>query len=179
MTDRSEQLVRRASVAVSAGLVAMVVATAGYIVWPQIASKMGIHAATAPDPAPYVTGQTVDVPAAWYADTPHTLIVFARASCAACEKAQPFLKEIVGLMSGHGAVVMAHPAGAPEADQKFASGLGITGDHVMVATPGLRVRATPTVVLVDRQGRIVDAWEGAGKIDTRLAIRAAIDGLPR
>jgi thioredoxin-related protein len=49
----------------------------------------------------------------------------------------------------------------------------------MLATPGLRVRATPTLVLVDRQGRIVDAWEGAGKIDTRLAIRAAIDALPR
>jgi len=177
MTDRSDQLVRRASVAVSAGLVAMVVATAGYIAWPQIASKMGVRAATAP--APYVAGQAVDVPAAWYAGAPHTLILFARASCAACEKAQPFLKEIVGHMSGHGAVVMAHPAGAPEADQKFANGLGITNDHVMLATPGLRVRATPTLVLVDRQGRVVDAWEGAGKIDTRLAIRAAIDALPR
>ena len=177
MTDRSDQLVRRASVAVSAGLALMVIATAGYIVWPQIAPKLGVTPATAP--APYVAGQTVDVPATWYATAPHTLIVFARASCAACEKAQPFLKEIVGQMSGHGTVVMGHPAGAPEADKKFASGLGITHDHVIETTPGLRVRATPTLVLVDRQGRIVDAWEGAGKIDTRLAIRAAVDALPR
>jgi len=177
MTDRADQLIRRASVAVSAGLALMVVATAGYIVWPQIASKAGVRAAETPPP--YVAGQAVDVPAAWYADAPQTLIVFARASCAACEKAQPFLKEIVGHMSGHGAVVMAHPAGADEADRKFASGIGIADDHVMVATPGMRVRVTPTLVLVDRQGRIVDAWEGAGKIDTRLAIRAAIDALPR
>jgi hypothetical protein len=179
MTDRSDRLVRRASVAVSAGLALMVVATAGYIAWPQIASKMGVRAAPAPAPAPYVAGQQVDVPAAWYADAPHTLILFARASCAACEKAQPFLKEIVGQMRSHGTVVMAHPDGFPADDKKFASGLGIADDHVKVTTAGLRVRATPTLVLVDRQGRIVDAWEGAGKIDTRLAIRAAIDGLPR
>ena len=179
MTDRSDQLIRRASVAVSAGLALMVVATAGYIVWPQIASKLGVRTGPAAAPAPYVAGQQVDVPAAWYADAPQTLIVFARASCAACEKAQPFLKEIVGHMSGHGTAVMAHPVGPPEDDKKFANSLGIADDHVMVTTAGLRVRATPTIVLVDRQGRIVDAWEGAGKIDTRLAIRAAIDGLPR
>ena len=177
LTDRSDRVVRRASAAVSAGLALMVVATAGYIVWPQIAAKIGVRAA--PAPAPYMAGQQVDVPAAWYADAPHTLILFARASCAACEKAQPFLKEFVGLMNGHGAAMMTHPEGPAGDDEKFANGLGISDDHVMVTPPGLRVRFTPTIVLVDRQGRIVDAWEGAGKIDTRLAIRAAIDGLPR
>jgi peroxiredoxin len=178
MTDRSDQLVRRASVALSAGLAVMVIATAAYIVWPRIAAKVGVRPASAASPAPYAAGQQVDVPAAWYAGAPHTLILFARASCAACEKAQPFLKEIVGHMRGHGTSLMAHPPAPPADDKKFADSLGLTDDAVMVTTPGLRVRATPTIVLVDRQGRIVNAWEGAGKIDTRLAIRAAIDALP-
>jgi hypothetical protein len=78
-------------------------------------------------------------------------------------------------MNGRGAAVMAHPPGAPEDDQQFGRSLGVADDHIFMTTPGLRVRATPTMVLVDQQGRVIGAWEGAGKPDRQAAILKAVD----
>jgi peroxiredoxin len=169
----TERLVRGASVAASAGLAVMLAATLIYIAWPRISGYFGAKPAAAP--AVYAAGDRVDVPAAWYAQAPHTLIVFARASCTACERAKPFLKTVVARMDGKGAAVMAHPAGAPADDQKFAQSLGVADDHIFLTTPGLRVRATPTMVLVDRQGKVIGAWEGAGKPERQAAILKAVD----
>ena len=177
MTEQSDRLIRRATIAASAGLVLMVLATMGYILWPRIAASIGVRAAGSA--APYVAGQKIDVPSDWYSGSPHTLIVFARASCAACEKAQPFLKQLVQHMNGRGVPMMAHPPGAPEEDQIFARTLGVAPDHIKMTTEGLRVRATPTIVLVDWQGRVVNAWEGAAKPEQRVAMIAAVDALAR
>ncbi len=176
MTEQSDRLIRRATLAASTGLVLMVVATAGYIMWPRLTSQMGVRAAA---PPPYTAGQKIDVPSDWYTGSPHTLIVFARASCAACEKAQPFLKQLVQHMNGRGVPMMAHPPGAPEDDAIFARTLGVAPEHIKLTTEGLRVRATPTIVLVDWQGRVVNAWEGAARAEDRVAMLAAVDALVR
>ncbi len=173
MKQSADRLLHRASVAASAGLVLMLAATLIYVGWPRVSSYFGVKPTAAPPV--YAAGDRVDVPAAWYADAPHTLIVFARASCTACERAQPFLKDVVSRMNGKGAAVMAHPDGAPEDDRKFARSLGVSDDHVFLTTPGLRVRATPTMVLVDRQGKVLGAWEGAGKPERQAAILKVVD----
>jgi peroxiredoxin len=171
VTQSTERLVNRASTAASGALILMLVATGGYILWPRVSSYFGVTVSAA-TPA-YATGQKVDVPAAWYEGSEHTLIVFARASCSACEKAQPFLKDLVTKLDGLATAVMGHPAGAPEDDQKFANSVGITTEHVFETVPGLRVKATPTLVLVDRQGRVLSAWEGVGKADHQTDILTA------
>jgi peroxiredoxin len=171
VTASADRLVRRASVALSAGLVLMLVATAGTIAWPRLAATLG---ATPDVVLPYETGTLIDVPAAWYQGGPETLIVFARATCAACEKAQPFLKDLVGRMSTRGRVVMAHPPGAPDEDRKFGQDLGISRDRIHMTLEKLRVRATPTLVLVNGDGRVVRAWEGVGDEAQQATILAAI-----
>ena len=176
MTQRSEQLVRRASIAASAGLALTLLATAGYVAWPRVAAAMGVKPAAAP-PA-YAVGEQIDVPAAWYNGADTTLIVFARASCAACEKAQPFLTQMVARMQGHGAAVMAHPPGLDADDRQFARSLGIADDHIQVVSGALKVRATPTILVVNRQGRILEAWEGA-RPDRQAAMLKAVDAATR
>ncbi len=173
MNERSDRVVRAASLAASATLIVTLSATLAYISWPRLSSYLGVKPASAP--AVYAAGDRVDVPSGWYASSSHTLIVFARASCSACERAQPFLKDVVAHMGGHGSAVMAHPPGAPEDDQQFGRSLGVADDHIFMTTPGLRVRATPTMVLVDREGRVIGAWEGAGKPDRQAAILKAVD----
>jgi peroxiredoxin len=173
MKQSADRLLHRASVAASAGLVVMLAATLVYVSWPRVSGYFGVKSTAAP--AVYAAGDRVDVPAAWYAEAPHTLIVFARASCTACERAQPFLKDVVAHMNGKGAAVMAHPDGAPDDDKKFALSLGVADDHIFLTTPGLRVRATPTMVLVDRQGKVIGAWEGAGKPERQAAILKVVD----
>ena len=179
MSPKSDRAVRRASFAASAGLVLMLAATVVYIGWPRVTSALGMKPAPPPPvPAAYAAGQQVDVPAAWYADAPHTLIVFARASCAACEKAQPFLKMLVSRMDGKGGAVMAHPPGALAQDQTYGRSLGVAQERVLTTVPGLRVKATPTIILVDRHGTIVSAWEGA-RPDRQADILKTIDAALR
>jgi thioredoxin-related protein len=150
----------------------MLAATLGYIGWPRVAAAFGSK--PTPRPPAYAAGDTVDVPAAWYSGTDTTLILFARASCTACQNAQPFLTRMVGAMTTRGDVVMAHPGETNEEDAQFAAGLGIKSDYVKAVPAGVRVRATPTVVIVNRQGRIIGAWEGVVKEENKAAILAAI-----
>jgi thiol-disulfide isomerase/thioredoxin len=169
----SVRSIDRFSVAATLGLVLMVAATAGYIGWPRVANAIGLK--PAPPPPAYAAGQPVDVPAAWYDAAPKTLIIFGRSSCVACEKAQPFLKGLVTRLNGRAAAVFAHPHGEDEADATFAKSLGVTSDRIVVAGPGLRVRATPTLVLVDKNGTVLEAWEGAGPPEKQSSILKAID----
>jgi hypothetical protein len=169
----SARTIDRFSIAATLGLVLMVAATAGYIGWPRVAGAIGFK--PAPPPPAYASGQRIDVPAAWYDSSPKTLIIFGRASCVACEKAQPFLKGLVTRLNGRAAAVFAHPAGAADQDTAFARSLGIPSDRIVVAGADLRVRATPTLVLVNKNGTVLDAWEGAGPPERQSSIVKAID----
>ena len=169
--------IHRLSMAATIGLVLMVAATAGYIGWPRVANAIGLK--PPPPPPAYSAGQQVDVPGTWYKDSSTTLIIFARASCAACEKAQPFLKNLVTRVRGKAVAVMAHPAGAAEEDVAFANSLGIAGEQIKLVPAGLRVRATPTLVLVNRNGTVLDAWEGAGPPERQSSIIKTIDAALR
>ena len=176
MTNRSDRTLNRLSIAASFGLVLMIGVTTGYIAWPRVAHALGIKpAAPPPVPPAYVAGQQIDVPAAWYNAAPRTLVLFARESCGACQKAQPFLKELVASLDGRASVLMAHPAGTDMEDAAFAKGLGIPDAMVHAGIAGLRVHATPTLVLVNQQGAILAAWEGTGKADKQAEIKTTID----
>ena len=176
MTQQGDRLVRRVSLAASLGLAVMLTTTVVYIGWPRVTSALGMKPAPArPAPAAYVAGQQIDVPAAWYAGAPQTLIVFARASCTACERAQPFLKTLVGRMQGRGGAMMAHPAGSEQDDRNFARSLGIDADRVMITPAGLRVKATPTIVIVNAHGTIVQAWEGAARTEVQAEMLKTVE----
>ena len=173
MSPRAERLLRRLSVIVSAGCVIALVGTTGVIAWPRVSHTLGIK----PKPAsmPYLPGGVTDTPGEWHASASHTLIVFARASCGACEKALPYFKQLVEFVSARAAVVVAGGADARNQDAEFARAIGQREDGFKIAPAGLRVRATPTLVLVDRQGRILAAWEGVGPPEKQNAIAKMID----
>lgn len=171
MTQASEQTLNRLSAAASLGLVLMVGVTTSYIAWPRVASAVGIKPAVPPPPPPaYIAGESIDVPSSWYSSSARTLVLFARDSCGACQKAQPFLKTLVAGLEHKAAVVMAHPAGTDVEDVAFAKSLGLADANIHVVTANLRVKATPTLVLVNQQGEILAAWEGAGKADKQAEI---------
>ncbi len=178
MTLTSDRALNRMFIAASAGLVLIVAGTSTVVAWPRIAGAMGISApAPAPQPPAYTAGEQIDVPASWYSASPRTLVVFAREACGACQKAQPFLKSLVSGLDDHATVVMAHPAASAANDALFAKAIGIADDRLHAVTAGLRVKATPTIVLVDRQGAILAAWEGAGTEAKQAEISATIERL--
>jgi hypothetical protein len=174
MSARIENLLNNASFGASLVMATVLAITLAFITWPRVANALGLETRPAPPPPAYAVGATIDTPAAWHAATPHTLVIFARASCGACEKAQPFLKALVAELQPRTTVVL---VGGPETfteDAAFGKAIGVADASMHPAPAGLRVRATPTLVLVDATGRILAAWEGVGPEDKQAVIAKAI-----
>jgi hypothetical protein len=93
-----------------------------------------------------------------------TLIVALSSKCRFCVSSLPALKslaEVADQSQGYSRVVAVFPKGDAQATAFLAdAGVQIpaTSD---IAFPDLRVRGTPTFLLLDRQARVVDAWTGA------------------
>ena len=110
MTARTEQLLNSASLGASLVLATLLAITLAFITWPRVANALGLETTPAPPPAAYAVGDVIDTPAAWHAASSHTLVLFARASCGACEKAAPFLKGLVAdLKPNTGVVLVGYP----------------------------------------------------------------------
>jgi thioredoxin-related protein len=62
----------------------------------------------------------------------------------------------------------------PNEELGYARALGLSETSVKVVPAGLRVRSTPTLVLVDRQGQVLAAWEGVGPEKKQKEIRASL-----
>ena len=177
MAPHTARTIERIATATSIGLGLLLTITVMTVAWPRVTSALGIER-TAPAPTTaYEAGTIIDTPDAWHRDAPYTLVLFARSSCGACQTASPYLKTLVGRVRAKGAVVLAGSEQARDEDAAYARGLGLTGAEFRVTPAGLRVRATPTLVLVNREGRILGTWEGVGKEDRQASITQAIDVL--
>ena len=178
MSPRSEWIVGRLAGATSVALVLMVAATAGTIVWPRVAGAVGLERKVVRTPA-YPAGATIDTPAAWHQDTPYTVVIFARSTCAACEKAVPYLKGLTASLRGRAAVVYASAGVKLERaeEMKYARAIGIGESQVHAAPEGLKVRVTPTLVLVNQRGEVLASFEGVGPGSKQAVITQTLDGL--
>jgi len=172
MNERTDQLIDRVAIGTSVVLLAVFAATLGTLAWPRVTGALGVEP-PAPEPA-YRTGTAIDTPKEWYQGAPFTLLVFARASCGACQKAQPFFKRLVNDIGAGIRVVLVTSAGEADEDAYYARGLGLETNAIRTAVPGLSVRVTPTLVLVDRQGTILDAWEGVGPPEKQSQIAQSL-----
>ena len=103
-----------------------------------------------------------------------TLVLFAQSSCGACQKAEPFFKDLFADLKGKASVVLT--SHGPERADELAYGhaLGLDDEAIKETPKGLRVKATPTLVLVDRDGKILDTWEGVGPASQQKQIREKI-----
>jgi hypothetical protein len=175
LSVRADRLIDRVSVTASIVLAVVLCTSLGVVFWPRISAAVGYAPALEPAAPAYTAGERIDVPASWYSHRPRTLVVFARAACGACQNAQPFLKTLIAsVIAGGGAVTIAGHRDSPADDAAFAKSLGVPEDAFVVFPAGLRVRVTPTVVLVSHEGVILHAWEGVGPDTKQQSIAVAV-----
>lgn len=116
-----------------------------------------------PPPGPaYATGELVDVPPSLYEDSDRTLIVFARSSCRGCQRAKPLLKMAVASFGGQlgWSRVLVATGSNFEADQAYGQEIGLSLSEIVPAPIELRLGSVPTLLVVDRDGRIMMSREG-------------------
>jgi len=98
-----------------------------------------------------------------YDKAPRVLLLFLKSSCEYCLESLPSFRTVAerARASGHVRVVAVFPEGDREAAAFLKDG-NVWSDQVLNADfHALKVRATPTIVVVDSQSRIKDFWIGA------------------
>jgi hypothetical protein len=107
-------------------------------------------------------GSTIDIAALTSAPAKRNLVMVLSQTCHFCEKEMPFYRSLGELkLDGKAALVAVFPPNEPE-PAKFLAARSVRADHV-VNSPlaGLQIRGTPTLLLVDANGKIERAWVGA------------------
>lgn len=102
--------------------------------------------------------------AAVYGGSPYTVVLFARFGCGACERAKPLLSSLAKDIAGRPGVrfVMVTGTASRTENLAYARELGLAEAAVVSITlTDLRLRQVPTLLLVDRQGVVRYAQEGA------------------
>lgn len=148
--------------------------TVALVVSPSLRGRVGIGPAT--DGPSYAVGERVDIDAASYTSSPLSVILFARSTCAACQRSAEFHKQVVATARSYGIpTVLVTPSTDVDAERVYADSLGITAAHVFQAPPGtIRLRSVPALMVVDASGLIRDVWFGAPDAATQTTIFAAL-----
>lgn len=92
----------------------------------------------------------------------HTLVLVLSTNCHFCTESAPFYQSLVQEKARHGDVglLAVLPQGVEES-QKYLGEHGITTDVVrQAALDAVNVRGTPTLILVDRNGSVIESWVG-------------------
>lgn len=127
---------------------------------PSVRTTLGLSPA-APHPS-YAPGQTFDLPETVFQESPHTLVIFFRADCGACERLKPFLTRLSARSDPSSLRVVA-VTGAPDrrAAVDFAKQIGLGESRlVMLDLRTVRVSQVPTLVLVNHTGTVEAAIQG-------------------
>lgn len=161
-------------------MVACLLALAGtltLVVSPSLRARVGIGPAI--EPPPYAVGDRVDIESEAFTSAPVSLVLFARSTCAACQRSSDFHKNVVATGKTRGVpTVLITPSTDGEAERMYAEGLGIAATRVYQSLPGsIKLRSVPALMVVDNSGLIHHVWFGAPDAATQATILAAVTAL--
>ena len=111
-----------------------------------------------------------------------TLVMAVAPGCHFCDESLPFYKQLIEERNQKGSKVQVMAAvpmqGAEEtknAEQAKLTGAGVTPDHLVnVDFSAIKVPGTPTLLLVDHQGKVLDVWVGKLDPDGEKAVLARL-----
>jgi thiol-disulfide isomerase/thioredoxin len=116
-----------------------------------------------PETAPkIVAGTKMTLPGVDWSKNGQTLMVVLQKGCHFCTESAPFYQRLVKETAERGGVhlVAVLPQEVPEA-KKYLEEIKVPIDEVRQASPtALGVAGTPTLILVNEAGVVVDVWEG-------------------
>lgn len=110
-----------------------------------------------------------------------TLVLALRKGCHYCEESMPFYRQLADMQRAgqlQTEIVAVLPNDADAAHEFMeSSGLSVT-TVPKIPLESIQVEGTPTVILVDRSGRVVRSWEGVlswrGKRDVVKSLKMAL-----
>jgi hypothetical protein len=141
------------------GTLAVLMATAMMGFAPAVRARLGWAPVERPA---YSVGDEIDLPARFRDRAERTLVVFGSGTCGASIRSTPALTKLAKDVRGSSTAFLLVTPDTMKSDQKTLEiALGLTAtEHVALDLSALKVRSVPTVVLVDRSGRVLFTREG-------------------
>ena len=107
-------------------------------------------------------GTKLSLPDVDWGRSERTLLLVLSTDCRFCTESAPFYQRLTQEQAKRGSLslIAVLPQGEGEA-RKYLSDLGVRVDEIRRATPkDISVKGTPTLILVDRAGSVVESWVG-------------------
>lgn len=106
-----------------------------------------------------------------------TLLIVMQVGCRFCTASAPFYREIVEKARSESLhIAVLAPQDAADT-RRYLQMIGVPIDDVrQAALDAVHVRGTPTMILVDRSGAVVDSWRGQIPIDQQQSVLKRITG---
>lgn len=107
-------------------------------------------------------GMKLSLPGVDWGRSTKTLLLVLSTNCHFCTESAPFYQRLAQEKAKHGdtSLIAVMPQSVSEA-QKYLSDHGISVDQIRQATSGAPyARATPTLIMVDRTGSVIESWVG-------------------
>lgn len=166
MTNESPQKPQKSALDTVANI-AIIIACVALVA--MVARNMFFQPKPAPPPGAAAKGETLKaLQAVLPAGAERTLVAAVAPGCHFCDESLPFYKTLIEKRNEKGsqvkfiAAVPGEEQKAPETT-KF-TGAGVTPDQmVSVDFTAIKVPGTPTLMLVDDKGKVLDVW--VGKLD--------------
>jgi len=125
----------------------------------------GVASPTSAQLPPYIQGEVVPaLPGADYAAVDQTVVLFLRSSCIYCEQSLPFYRRLVEARELRRASIRL--VGITLENKEILDAFLVKGSVKLDATASVdvgdwkKLAKTPTVIVVDREGRVVKSWVG-------------------
>ena len=107
-------------------------------------------------------GTQLSVPGITWSDSEETVVLALSDKCKYCTESAPFYKQLAAeTAKRNGVRVIAVFPQDPNDGKKYLADLGVSvGDVKQATLDSIGVRATPTLVIVDKSGTVKQAWVG-------------------
>jgi hypothetical protein len=135
------------------------------------------HASSAAPARPlYQVGDLLQIPGLHVGKASQTLVLVVSPSCHFCEASMPFYKSLgqARAASSQVQIIAAGPDEVADTRANFASHGVVIDDAIRVSLSDLKVTGTPTAILVDRSGTIIELWRGQLDGQGERSVEAAL-----
>jgi Redoxin len=125
----------------------------------------------------YAVGDAAPSVGVNYAAAGKTLLMVVRSGCSFCTESMPFYRKLKTEASAKGVKIVALTSDPLSTFRPYVASQGVDADDVISIDPrALKVRATPTLLLVDSGGKITSIWMGRLKEAEENGLVAALGG---
>ena len=109
----------------------------------------------------FEVGSASDLPVQWHQGASATVVIFVSGQCQACLQSAPFHRDLRSSAAGAGLRVVTALTSLTDDPSAYAAAESLADrDVVTFDFTGSRLRVVPTIVIVDRNGVVVETKEG-------------------